>query len=92
MKQHGRTNEELKFECERLTLQLQKVNHEKEETLEMRKEDCGAMEALQQKNERQARVINKICRDINKVQELVNSISKEFQLNLRIQPESAVPT
>lgn len=37
-------------------------------------------------------MINKICRDIGKVADLVNSISKEFQLSVRIQPDSAVPT
>ena len=33
-------------------------------------------------------MINKICRDVIKVQDLVNSISTEFQLPHRIQAES----
>ena len=41
---------------------------------------------------KQSKVINKVCRDVSKVQELVNSISREFNLPTRIQSESAVPT
>ena len=36
------------------------------------------MELTQIKVEKQSRVINKICRDVGKVQDLVNNISKEF--------------
>ena len=51
------------------------------------------MELTQLKVEKQGRVINKICRDVSKVQDLVNNISKEFQLPNRIQPESSsIPT
>jgi hypothetical protein len=32
------------FEIEKLTIQLQKVSHEKEQTLELRKEDFGVLE------------------------------------------------
>ena len=38
----------------------------------MRKEDVGALEHTLRKVERQTKVINKICRDVSKVQDLVN--------------------
>ena len=79
-----RQNEDLGFELERLNMQLQKVAHEKEHNVELRKEDKGALEVTMQRVEKQTKVINKICRDVSKVQELVNSISKEFQLSGRI--------
>ena len=84
MKEHVRQNEELGFELERLNMQLQKLSHEKEHNVELRKEDKGALEVTMQRVEKQTKVINKICRDVSKVQELVNSISREFQLSGRI--------
>ena len=68
------------------------MTHEKEHTLELRNEDFGVLELTQQKVDKQAKVITKICRDVKKVQELVNTLSKEFQLPNRIVLENSAPT
>ena len=44
MKEQVRQIEELQFERERLSIQIQKLSHEKEQTSELRKEDFGALE------------------------------------------------
>ena len=46
----------------------------------MRKEDGVALDAAKTRVEKQTKVINKICRDVGKVQELVQTLSKEFQI------------
>ena len=46
----------------------------------MRKEDGVALDASKARVEKQTKVINKICRDVGKVQELVQTLSKEFQI------------
>ena len=47
MKEQNRQNEELRFEVERMQLQLQKVSHEREQTQELRKTDNNAIEGFQ---------------------------------------------
>ena len=84
LKEQTRQIEQLQFEIERVTMKAQKASHEKEATQELRKEDFTALELTQQKVDRQSKVINKICRDVSKVQELVNSISSEFQMPNKI--------
>ena len=39
-----------------------------------------ALDASKARVEKQTKVINKICRDVGKVQELVQTLSKEFQI------------
>jgi len=67
------------------------MTHEKEHTLELRKEDFRVFELTQQKVDKQAKVITKICRDVKKVEAFVNTLSKEFQLPNRI-VENPAPT
>ena len=68
----------MQYEIEKLTIQLQKMGHEKDHTQDLRKEDFGVLELTQKKVDNQGKVINKICRDVKKVQDLVNALSKEF--------------
>ena len=52
MKEVHRQNEDLKFELDRIQMQLQKANHDKEQTQELRREDTNALEATQHKIDR----------------------------------------
>ena len=65
---------------ERITITMQNVKMEKDQTVDMRKEDGIMLEAAQSRVEKQTKVINKICRDVSKVQDLVQTLSKEFNI------------
>ena len=68
-------NEELRYESEKLNLNIHKVQSEKAQTQELRKEDYQILEATQLRVDKQTKVINKICRDIAKVKHLVSTIA-----------------
>ena len=74
-------NEELRYESEKLNLNMHKVQSEKAQTQELRKEDYQILEATQLRVDKQTKVINKICRDIAKVKHLVSTIAKEFNVS-----------
>ena len=73
-------NEELRLEMEKITITMQNVKVEKDQTVDLRKEDGIVLEAAQSRVEKQTKVINKICRDVGKVQDLVQTLSKEFHI------------
>ena len=43
------------------------MKQEKEQTVDLRKEDGVALDAVKNRVEKQTKVINKICRDVGKV-------------------------
>ena len=71
MKTQMKQNEDLRLELEKMTITMQNVKIEKDQTVDMRKEDGVVLEAAQSRVEKQTKVINKICRDVSKVQDLV---------------------
>ena len=73
-------NEDLHLEIEGLKRSIQHMRQEKDHTVDLRKEDGVALDAAKNRVEKQTKVINKICRDVGKVQELVHTLSKEFQI------------
>ena len=86
MKTQMKQNEDLRLELERMTITMQNVKIEKDQTVDMRKEDGVVLEAAQSRVEKQTKVINKICRDVSKVQDLVSTLSKEFHIPNKAQP------
>ena len=66
------------FELERATMNIQRAAQERDQTKDMRKTDTKILEAAQARNDKQARVINKLCRDVSKVADLVTNLGKEF--------------
>ena len=80
LKTSMKMNEDLHLEVESLKRNIQQMKQEKEQTVDLRKEDGVALDAVKNRVEKQTKVINKICRDVGKVQELVHTLSKEFQI------------
>ena len=89
LKAHMKQNEELRVDCERLNIRLQQIHKEKEAHVDLRKDDAVAFDASRSRIEKQTKVINKICRDVSKVQDLVLALTKEFQLPNKLNPETA---
>ena len=83
-KDQMKTNEELRVDVEKAKIGLQQLQTDKEHTVDLRKEDGLALDASRSRVEKQTKVINKICRDVGKVAELVQALSKEFQLPNKI--------